>query len=95
MRRLGMVEWIPQAVFRVTKLAGLHGQSSWMAEERQCWIAVAPNADSRVMEETLVHECLHVLLEGHLPEMDSAKYDPGYELGLNRLAKALWEGWSE
>jgi hypothetical protein len=95
MRRLGMVEWIPQAKFRVMRMSDLYGESSWMPEERQCWIRVSPSEDRRLMEETLIHEILHVLLEGHLPPMSGDKYDAGYEFALNRAAKAFWESWSE
>lgn len=94
MRRLEMHEWIPNAEFRVRKLDGLYGESDWHAEERKCWIAINPDTDD-VMGETLVHECFHVLLEGHLPPMDRAKYDAGYELGLNRAARAVWKGMND
>lgn len=90
MRRLDMHEWIAGAVFRVRKLDGLDGESCWHPEERKCWIAVSPGPE---MEETLVHECLHVLIEGHKPIVPD--YDPGYELALNRMAKALWSEWKE
>lgn len=38
-------------------------------------------------EETLVHELLHLKLEGHKPR--PGKYDPLYERALNDLARAL------
>jgi hypothetical protein len=96
MKRLGMEDWIAGAVFRVQKLDGLCGHSEWMAEERKCWIAVTP-ADEDMMQETLIHEILHVRFEGHLPLLgqDDDFYDAGYELGLNCTAKALWEAWKD
>lgn len=94
MRRLEMHEWLPRAEFKVTRLPGLCGESSWHPEERQCWIAVSPASDEE-MEKTLVHEILHVLYEGHLSPMGVDSYDPGYELGLNRTAEALWKAWSQ
>lgn len=95
MKRLEMHEWLPRAEFKIVRLNGLCGESSWHSEERQCWIAVAPASDA-VMEETLIHELLHVLYEGHLPPvgMGEAYYDASYELGLNRTAKALMEAWN-
>lgn len=92
MKRLGMVEWIPKATIRVISLKGFHGQSSWVPEERECWIGVSPNKDQRVMEETLIHEICHILHEGHKPATE--EYDEAYELSLNRLAKTLWEAWN-
>lgn len=91
MRDLGMPEW--NAEFRMCrKLTDdkgnpLDGRSEWHAEERRCWISVCREAQA--VEETLMHELLHVLLEGHLTPLKRDKYDPDYELGLNRLAKTL------
>lgn len=44
------------------------------------------------VEESIVHELLHVLLEGHknlATSADSETYDPMYERGLNVLASIL------
>jgi hypothetical protein len=100
MRKLGMVEWIPNTKFRFVRNlkdesgCELHGQSTWMAEERQAWIALRPNADDRMLEETTIHELLHILFEGHKP-VDNSQYDAGYEFALNRSAKAYWEAWNK
>jgi hypothetical protein len=101
MKRLEMDDWIPRATFRVVRnLANdkgheLHGQSQWFPEERQCWIAVRPTDDADLLGETLVHELLHVRLEGHLAPMENEQYDPGYEYALNCTARALWKEWKE
>jgi hypothetical protein len=96
MRLLEMDEWIARAEFKVTRLKGLCGESAWHPEERKCWIAISPAPDEE-MAETLVHELLHVLYEGHLPPvgMDGDAYDASYELGLNRTARALYKEWSK
>lgn len=39
------------------------------------------------LEETVVHEVLHVVLEGHREE--TVEYSPMYERGLNRIAAGL------
>lgn len=100
MRLLEMHEWLPRATFRVVRNLkdsggnALYGESTWHPEERQCWIAIAPNTcDS--MAETLVHELLHVMLEGHMPVCGEEFYDEAYELALNRNARALWKSWKE
>lgn len=101
MKRLEMDEWILRAKFIVArdlkndKGEELHGQSQWMPEERQCWILVRPTDDADLFGETLIHEILHVRLEGHLNPMDTEKYDAGYEYALNCLARALWKEWKE
>jgi hypothetical protein len=101
MKRLQMDEWIPRAKFRIVhNLANeqgdeLHGQSQWFPEERQCWIVVRPTEDADLLGETLVHEILHVRLEGHLPPSEVEKYDPAYEYALNCTARAIWKEWKE
>ena len=95
MALLGMAEW--NADFRVVRglregKTYLDGQSWWTPEERQCYIRVAAGLKNDVAHQTCLHELLHVALEGHLPPM-THDYDAGYEFGLNRIAKALYETW--
>lgn len=100
MRLLEMDEWIARAEFKSCRtikdadLGELDGRSFWHPEERKCWIEVA-QADPGVMGETLLHEILHLLYEGHMSPMGVDGYDAGYELGLNRTAKALYREWSK
>jgi hypothetical protein len=97
MRRLDMPEWIQRAEFKVVpRLKAdtgemLHGQATWMPEERASEILVASNPDLQVMIETTIHECLHILYEGHRYPQET--YDESYELGLNRTAAALYIAW--
>lgn len=49
---------------------------------------VCENGPAYDMEETLVHELLHLTFAGCTPEEPSAE-DTAMELGINRLARAL------
>lgn len=99
MRRLGMVEWIGRADIRMVRDLKdkdgeeLDGISWWHAEERTCSVWVRRNADLRALKETAVHECLHILLEGHKESAPPEEYDRSYELALNRAASALVSAW--
>lgn len=42
-------------------------------------------------EEDLIHELLHLVLEGHGPR---ARRDTMFERGLNQLSKALWQAYN-
>lgn len=92
-----MDEWVRNADIRFARNlkdaegAELNGQTIWHPEERRCWIAIAHGTESDELHETLVHELLHILLEGHLAL--THPYDAGYEFGLNRAAKAIWTAW--
>jgi hypothetical protein len=101
MRRLDMGEWIENASFAIVRDLkdsegnAVYGLSSWQPEERKCWIAIARDCDGDVFHETVIHELLHLRLEGHRPPPSPEDYDESYELALNRIARALWEAWSE
>ncbi len=60
------------------------GQAEWHTEETQAFIALRRG---KATVETVVHELLHIRLEGHRPA--PLKYDPLYERALNVLAAAL------
>jgi hypothetical protein len=96
MQLLGLTEWTGEfRVVRGLKDADgtyLDGQSWWSPEERWCSIRVASGLSNEATHLTLIHELIHVALEGHLPPM-THDYDAGYEFGLNRLTKALWIAW--
>ena len=59
------------------------GHTWWQAEYPEVLIVVRRGED----EATIVHELLHLRLEGHLTR--PRKYDPLYERALNELADAL------
>lgn len=67
-------------------LAGCAGKNDISAEYQRSRILIAPGEP----EETLVHEILHIIFDGHRVITDST-YDPVYELGLNKVARALVE----
>ena len=91
MRLMEMDEWIRGTQFRVRKLDGLYGLSEWFVEERCALITVNRGLDPELTETTLIHELLHLVLEGHKPLTAHSKYDPNYELALNRVAKGIWK----
>jgi hypothetical protein len=61
------------------------GLCFWSTEESSAMVLLARNQDDH--ESTLIHELLHLTLEGHRPICK--KYDAQYERGLNRIADAL------
>jgi hypothetical protein len=95
MKRLEMDEWIRGTQFRVRKLDGLYGLSEWFVEERCALVTVNRGLDRDMTMTTLIHELLHLLLEGHRPPTSHSKYDPNYELALNRAAKGYWNEWKD
>jgi hypothetical protein len=95
LKRLQAEEWLRGTMFRVRNLDGLYGMSEWFVEERCALITVHRGLSHEDTMTTLIHEILHVVLEGHKPPTAHSKYDPNYELALNRLAKALWNEWGK
>ena len=97
MKRFEMHEWLPKAEFRMVRNLKspdgyeLYGQAVWHSEERHCWISVSIGLEEKLTIESLIHEILHVLLEGH--SVAKTKYDASYELALNRMASALAPEW--
>ena len=64
--------------------ADCEGQAMWHTESPHAIIALRRG---QATEETVVHELLHIRLEGHRPA--PIKYDPLYERALNLIAAAL------
>lgn len=102
LERFGMAEWIgsrprEEGVPRVRvlirtrkKMAGEVGRCTWHAEECTADIELLRGQG----EETLVHEILHLALQGHTTYSD-AKYSEMHERALNRLAGAYLAPTSE
>lgn len=61
------------------------GNVCWHTEESVAWVYLRRGAGN--VQETLVHEMLHVRLEGHREA--PMRYDPLYERALNAIATAL------
>jgi hypothetical protein len=65
--------------------AGSVGNACWHTEECRAWIYLRRGSDN--LRETLIHELLHVRLEGH--RENPMRYDALYERALNAIAAAL------
>ena len=66
-----------------------HGLVFWTTELATARILISKKSDDYL--HTVVHELLHIRLEGHLSEVHAD--DPLYEQALNKLAEALISGW--
>lgn len=65
------------------------GTCVWQPEYKTAMIKIAGDQPPGEIEETLIHELLHVVLEGHKPLTQTYKYDAMYERGLNVISEAL------
>lgn len=65
---------------------GLEGCCFWHPEELHADVEVSRRA--RAKEQTLVHELLHVVLQGHLP-CPGGEYDVHLERAINRISAAF------
>ena len=69
------------------------GSCGWQREYGEAWIYIssAIRGNWNDIEETIVHELIHLKLEGHkdLVSMAPDKYDPVYENGLNVISREL------
>lgn len=66
------------------------GNAWWFTEDSHALILIRRRCTEP--EETLVHELLHVLIEGH--RAAPARYDPLYERAINKLTAALVTKWN-
>lgn len=68
------------------EMTGNAGMNKLHAENQVSKIILAPNEG----EHTLVHEILHIILDGHKDlSADTYKYDPMHERAINKIATAL------
>jgi hypothetical protein len=82
-----MPEWVNGTTFVFEKNEDNVGCAWWHAEECVAAIRIAPDLTDEQVEETVIHELLHLVLEGHMAI--DGEYDEGYERGLNRIARTL------
>lgn len=76
---LGWAQWSPEYRYATVRILDPTENEDITADEYDAF-----------MEETLVHEFLHLLLEGHKTmESVTQTYDPAHEAALNILAEAL------
>ena len=100
--RLGLSEWViyirqckPQDLATYDTRFENYAECNWSTETREAWIGIvaaryhAGHRDPRVVNESIVHELMHIALEGHKPLTGKYRYDANYEYGLNKLASAI------
>ena len=73
------------------------GVAYWTPEYKTAVVKILnpdnPEEDEQDVERTLVHELLHIMLQGHRTMDDVTKtYDPAFEAALNVLADVLVDG---
>lgn len=59
----------------------------WQSEYRIANMVISREQTRRNMQETIMHETVHLLLEGH--QSVPSVYSPAYEFGLNVLSELL------
>ncbi len=85
--RLNLPEWkIALGWGTVKDMEGDLGRCAWNVEELEAIVKL--NRRDPQQETTLVHELLHIVIQGHA---DYETYDPHLERAINRIANALME----
>lgn len=91
--RLNAPSWeeIDLKVVPRSEIESCDGICYWITEYRKAEMKIASCSEDpeplKALEETIVHELLHIVLEGHAEHDEN--YDPNYERGLNVIANAL------
>jgi Zn-dependent peptidase ImmA (M78 family) len=88
--RLNLKEWTIRVDWGTKKeMSDAVGTCIWSAEEMAAMVKLKRGEPAHEIEPTLVHELLHLVLQGH------ANYDGNYDIHLeraiNKLAAALCE----
>lgn len=91
---LGLTEWtIADVVWGEDSLMGdsFSGFNDFFTEGRKSKIILNRRDADDEIEETIVHELLHLMIDGHKgkDKVVGRHYDPMHELALNRLAKVF------
>jgi hypothetical protein len=90
-RRLGLTNWTVNLLWASTTEAENHwGLNYWHTEDALCTIKIARG--DRRKEHTVIHELIHLALEGH---GEAHPYDPMYERGINKLTDALMANYQQ
>lgn len=86
---LNLREWTIKLRW-ATKAEGkeCQGLNYFSVEELKSTVVIDRKVKPADREETLVHELLHLVFDGH-EVVDTDKYDPLHERALNRTASAL------
>lgn len=86
--RLNLREWSITLQWLTPKEAReFHGLCAWSVEDLTATIKLWQRSPK--LEATLVHELLHLVLQGH---REYETYDPTLERAINRISAALMEG---
>lgn len=88
--RLRLNDWEITVQFAPTETMDSHesdGLAMWSAEHRTAVILLRRKQDD--LEQTIVHELLHVALQGHVPQTASDTYDVAEERSINAIADAM------
>lgn len=87
-KKFGLADWkITVNVIPAEELNGCAGTLEWETEYHAATMTLAAELPKPDLEETVVHELLHLLLEGH--KSANSRYDAMYERGLNTLSALL------
>jgi hypothetical protein len=96
-KRLGLVTWKTRVRFvRFGNMAGELGRVEFYPEMMRAEISIlhpddrTAKPDERYPELDLVHELLHLLIDGH---KGPDKYSIAHERAINAIAEALWKGY--
>lgn len=86
--RLNLKEWTISVGWGTKKeMAGCVGCCTWSAEEMCALVKIKRDEPAKELEPTLVHELLHLVLQGH--SNYDGEYDVHLERAINKLAAAL------
>jgi hypothetical protein len=88
-KKFGLTNWKITVVLVSTpeELSGCAGTLEWETEYHAATMRLVSELPKADMEETIIHEFIHLLLEGH--KSTSGRYDAMYERGLNTLSSVL------
>lgn len=91
--RLGIDDWKITTLFKSEYEMGENeGLCYYYTEYRRAEIHILRECDREEgcdsIENTVVHELLHIVLEGHKPRLEG-QYDAMFERGLNVIASVL------
>lgn len=87
---LGIPEWKEKLVVRwgaKKEMPDVDGLNFIEPEFVESEILLWPRRSDEEIEHTIVHELLHLVVDGH--KVPDTKYDPMHERALNRLATTL------
>lgn len=88
-KKLGLADWKITVVLASTadEIDGCAGTILWETEYHSATMTLAAELSRADLEETVIHELLHLLFEGH--KSATSRYDAMYERGLNTLSAIL------